>query len=258
VVFATFNGLTLCLRDHILKNPGKLKNFSSHQTYLPLISNLIFKPTRESFHERYLATLRLLLKNGYSIKRDPDPPRLLKVMWKIQTGENSGSDKVLITILQELVKTALEHGQDPNVSINIFSAFNLKECKPLHTASPTLFIQLVEHDAPLNAPDSKGRTPLDWVIEPPFELENTQNWNLARRYEMCTILVKAGDTTVDAAVTAWHNALLKFDREGCDTQMLREKYETQMSIGKKTEQENTDQKNVDLFGELIERDISRM
>ncbi|KAH6640664.1 hypothetical protein F5144DRAFT_105787 [Chaetomium tenue] len=234
-------GLSLCLRDWIAKNPSRLKSIALRSVHLPVLSSLTFSPPGGEFHERYLGTIRLLLENGYVVGKDPEFfPKILDELWN---PPNPGRAAAKSKLLTELAILVLEHGQDPDTPIRVESlpapqpepnydsddAYDaeLGHCWPLHMAPPRVAAELILRGAAPNMKDSTGRTPLDWVLKLPSPgPAMPHDWNTARKYEMCNILVKAG------GVTSWktHRSarveiLAEFEKEGLDTRFLRLSFE---------------------------------
>ncbi|KAI9167908.1 Protein SERAC1 [Paramyrothecium foliicola] len=234
--FAVFTGLGICLRDWIVEFPGKLKQFTSTPGgCLPstrFLSSLIdgYVP-----NENLTLIARLLLENEYTLKRDPGFFLMLLFEYRAccntEPGTSlNGTDKMAPpTILVELATLALEHGQDPNIEVwNGNQTSDYKYCRPLHIAPPVLAAELVRYSANPNATDSRGRTPLDWYLNPPEQTDPVweNSWDLARRYEMCNILVNSGGvTTQNTGPKLWMDTLAEFESAGHDTQALRKSFE---------------------------------
>ncbi|RYP29592.1 hypothetical protein DL767_006644 [Monosporascus sp. MG133] len=259
VSFAASFGLTLCLRDWIESGKElRTKFFDLETPILPLLSSLIFYPVGGVFHGRYLIAARLLLENGFRIAKDPDFfPMVLKKLWVARSTNESpdllqaaaigtiGNDpgapesgaplsspprmratpNIPASALSLLTNLALDHGQDPNVIMSVFtSAYNLHECRPLHIATPSLARELIRHGADPTLRDSKGRPPISWILEHPFELHQNGRLDCAQRYEMCRILVQAGGVVEDLHIShkALGDSIAEFERGGYDASVLRE------------------------------------
>lgn len=226
LAFASSYGLTLCINDWIARNPDELQRISLQRAQVPLLTSLVFEPASGVFHERCLTIAGLLLKHGYRIAKDTQLfPRLLKKVWTAETeaviqGDFSENDAqvAILPIMQELAILLLDHGQDPNIIMTLEDRI---KCTPLHVASPGLAAELIRCNAGVNIADSIGKTPLDWVLEPPRYLPRL---SCARRYEMCCLLVVAGGLmSPSTPAKAWRDALAEFDSKGYNTQVLRSK-----------------------------------
>ncbi|KAK0701077.1 hypothetical protein B0H67DRAFT_547600 [Lasiosphaeris hirsuta] len=229
--FAASFGLTLCLRDWIESgNDRPIKFFDLETPALPLLSLLIFYPVGGVFHERYLIAARLLLENGFKLAKDPDFfPMILAKLWVARL---SGLKwRVLETpyiptsTLLFLGNLALTHNQDPNIALPVFTeGSNLHECRPLHMAPPALARSLIQHGADATLRDSKGRAPISWALEYPFELPQNMQLDCAQRYEMCSILVQAGGAVEDLHIShkALGDSIVEFEGAGYDVAFLRE------------------------------------
>jgi len=267
--FAASSGLTLCLRDWFGRGKDQradLNYFSDPETpILPLLSSLIHYPVGGIFHERYLMAARLLLENGFKMAKDPTFfPMVLTKLWiaagtvrqpaelsqatVIDTPRNfsrgASSCSILLSrdvttahistpVLHSLAVLALDHGQDPNITISVFtSPSNRHECRPLHMATPGLARELIRHGADTTLRDAKGRAPLSWALEHPFELYKTGRLDCAQRYEMCQILVDAGGARAGVGAGAFEdlhisdtglrNAISEFEGAGYDVSFIRE------------------------------------
>lgn len=230
LTFASSYGLTLCIRDWIDENPDRLRRIFRQEAQPPLLTSLVFEPASGVLLRGHLTTTRLLLDKGYNITKDTRFfPSLLEEIWKAETKaavqggfSESSAQTVIAPILQELAAVVLDNGQDPNVFCSMFSWANLPRCTPLHVAPPGLADKLIRCNANVNAPDSGGKKPLDWVLNPP---RWSPRWSCARRYEMCCLLVKAGGLMSDLTLDDdWIGALTEFDDAGYDTQALRSNY----------------------------------
>ncbi|KAM0511390.1 hypothetical protein ACHAPE_009905 [Trichoderma viride] len=225
LTFASSFGLTLCIRDWIARNPGKLRRISLQCEQPPLLASLAFKSASGDLHEGHLATARLLLENGYSIAKDTKFfPSLLE---KVREAEaeavtnDSNAQAVIMPTIHKLATLVLDHGQDPNMLSTMSSWENQHKFTLLHMAPPGLAAELIRRKANVNTPDSRGRTPLDWMLKPPHW---SLRWSRARCYQMCCLLVNAGGLLSSSTpAKAWMDVLAEFDNEGYDTQVLRSK-----------------------------------
>ncbi|KAK1238167.1 hypothetical protein MKX08_002746 [Trichoderma sp. CBMAI-0020] len=223
LALASSYGLMLCIRAWIARNPYELQRISL-QRQPPLLASIAFEQASGVLHEGQLAIARLLLENGYSIAKDAEFfPRLLEKIWDVEAravGNESDAQAAIVPAMQKLATLVLDHGQDPSIYTAVPGMYP-KTCTPLHLAPPGLAAELIRCKADVNMLDSDKMTPLDWVLEPPSW---TRHWSLARRYEMCCLLVNAGGLmSTSTPAEAWTDALDKFDNEGYDTRDLQNK-----------------------------------
>ncbi|UKZ68216.1 uncharacterized protein TrAtP1_009251 [Trichoderma atroviride] len=227
LVFASSYGLTLCIQDWIDESPDQLRRIFRQGAQPPLLTYLAFEPASGVLLKGHVTTARLLLEKGYNIAKDTRFfPSLLEKIWKaeamaaVQGGfSESHAQTAIARILQELATVVLDNGQNPNISCSIFSRDNLQRCTPLHIAPPGLAAKLIRCDADVNMPDSWGKKPLDWVLNPP---RWSPRWSCARRYEMCRLLVKAGALMSESTPDEdWIGALAEFDLAGHDVEVLQ-------------------------------------
>lgn len=219
LTFASSYGLTLCIRDWIARNPGELRRISLQRGQPPLLTCLAFEPVGGVFHEGLLTTARLLLENGYSIAKETQFfPHVLEKVYNAEAEafmNESDAQAAIVPAIHKLAALVLDHCQDPN----IFSTMSSLDISILlHMAPPGLAAELIRRTANVNRPDSMARTPLDWALTPP---RWCLHWSLARRYEMCCLLVNAGGLmSPSTPAKAWTDALAEFDNAGYDTQIL--------------------------------------
>lgn len=223
LTFACSYGLTLCISDWIARNPGELQQISLQHRQPPLLSSLAFGRASGVFHEEHLRTAHLLLKNGYSIAKDTT--FFLGLLKEMLEGEakpvvkESNAQAAIVPAIYRLVTLVLDHGQDPNIISRLFSMQDAPQCTLLHVAPPGLAAELIRRKANVNTPDLRGRTPLDWMLRPPYK---SLRWSRARRYKMCCLLVNAGGLTSQLTPPkVWTDALTEFDNKGFDTRILR-------------------------------------
>ncbi|KAK4454860.1 hypothetical protein QBC34DRAFT_433106 [Podospora aff. communis PSN243] len=251
LTFATSFGLTLCLRDWIESRREKhAKVFDPRTPWPPLLSSLIFARVGETFHNRYLIAAELLLENGFGVANDPSFFSMVLAFLQVarSTDQDStefwaavaleltgydlehpapvgslwGRPKIPASTLASLAKLALSNGQDPNASLHIRGTFY--RCRPLHIATPHLAKELIRHGADATLPDSDGRAPVSWVLEPPPWLPKNGRLNCAERYEMCKILIEARGLVEDLHVSgkAVWDSLAEFEKAGHDMSVLSE------------------------------------
>jgi hypothetical protein len=234
-IVASF-GLTLCLRDWVLKRRGAqgIRALASQRPVWPLLSLLVFFHPCGVFQERYLIIASLLLEDGFIMTRDPEfLPRLLAQLWATRKTNSAEIDSgitaatVPVPALYQLAKLVLDHGQDPNIILTAFSeTCNIRECRPLHMAPPILAAELVRHGADPTTTDAKYRTPLDWILEHPGELKPTDRSDCASRYQMCKTLIAAGGVaSLSVMPHAIKTSLAEFENEGYEVEFLREIYQ---------------------------------
>lgn len=121
----------------------------------------------------------------------------------------------------------LGYGQDPNAPLPLFSkTSSLETCRPLHMAPPPIAAELLRHGADPKVTDSKGRTALTWMLNHPAELCLDDRLECAHRYELCKMLIEAGDTVgiMQVLPSALEDSLEEFEGERYDTGFLRELY----------------------------------
>jgi len=220
-------GLTLCLRDWARGPEGNIGSLCDHTPHWPLLTSLIFSHPSGVFHERRIATARLLLENGFKIKQDPQFfPKLLGEIWKAPSHQYEQANRWVPSVhLHTLAKLALEHGQDPNIGLNLDKlGMDVMWCKPLHIASPLVAAELIRHGADPLARDSQGHIPLAWVLGHPSRQPTDSRLDCAERYEICKILAQAGgvDPRRMPIAGSFEHSLREFEAEGYDTSLLRQ------------------------------------
>lgn len=229
-------GLNLCLKEWLKTNPDGLQNITGQTLTWPLLATLTFSPPIAGFEERRLTTIRMLLENGFNISLDQSFfANIVNALWYArrnsrdpdQPGLPASLREAVITVaaLEELATLALDHNQDPNISLSLYLGVTGEfECRPLHVASPALARKLICSGAKPNAQDSRFRTPLDWVLDSEF-LPEPARPSRDEKYEMCNILVEAGGVGSTWKQHIWPVALAEFERAGLDTAFLRERLE---------------------------------
>jgi ribosomal protein S15P/S13E len=197
-------GLSLCLRDWITSKPGELERVmipintdvidkASIAMSYPLLSSLVFAPPQGTYHAGNLTTIKLLLENGYKLKREPQFFRwLMKETW---CGKFEGNpDLIPDESLHKIIRLALDHGANPRDCVR---GIDIPDTNvPLiHIAPPQLIEDLIRYGAKPNTVDDRQRTPLDWVIRPPHDISfKPRDWDLKRRYATCNLLLRHGGT----------------------------------------------------------------
>ncbi|KAK0638959.1 hypothetical protein B0T16DRAFT_235197 [Cercophora newfieldiana] len=240
---ASFN-LTLCLRDW-KEGHGEIW-MGRHLESWPLLSSLVFFPPAGAYHARYLTTARLIFATGFSMTQDPlFFPRLVAEFWVAKSSvvdhdPERAANSIPASDLLALAKLVLDHGQDPNVGIEIFlGVTNGITCTPLHLATPQLAAELIRHGANpqagltrVNMPvrngpdprpeDSLHRQPLHWILQHPQELAEEDCLSCAERYEMCNLLVHAVGVPIKISIPflGVEATLAEFEGEGYDTSRL--------------------------------------
>ncbi|PNP46475.1 hypothetical protein THARTR1_10797 [Trichoderma harzianum] len=219
--FLTYDYGTIAL------HPGELKRIFDQPEQPQLLKSIAFGQASGVLHEGQLAIARLLLENGYSMAKDTDFFfSLLEKIWKVETrvGNESDAQAVIVPAMQKLAALVLEYGQSPNI-MAAFSCVHPHECTPLHIVPPGLAAELIRCKAEVNSKDFEGKSPLDWVLQPPTW---SRHWNLARRYEMCCLLVNAGGLmSPSTPAKVWTDALATFEMAGHDTRVLLDKSPSQ-------------------------------
>jgi len=246
------HGLMLSLRDFIESEPNVLKQLALRQQHvrIPLVSSLISAPPSGTYHEGYLAMVRLLLDNGFCLTNH-DPECFSRLLGKLWQSDDANDKNIIISSSQSpppaeaacvgeantdprttsfnsfLVKLAillLDHGrQDTEMTIEHFTC----RSKPLHMAPPPLAVELLRCGANPNAYDSNGRTPLDWAVSPlPYMCTDWEPlpplWTCASRFELCHILIAAGGIHSNhTSQEDWAGALSEFENSGYETWFLR-------------------------------------
>ncbi|KAL7895514.1 hypothetical protein HDV64DRAFT_95259 [Trichoderma sp. TUCIM 5745] len=226
IVFLTFActyGLTLCIRDWIAQNPNTLRRMDPQPGQPSLFSFLVFEQVRGAFHDRYLAIASLLLENDYRIAHDTKFfTSLLQAIWEAETvaaSNESASQTANMPAIHKLAILVLDLGQNYNIDSGLLSWSDRYNCTLLHVAPSRLAVELIRLKANVNALDSHGETPLNWVLKPP---DWFPYFSLAQRYEKCCLLVKAeGSISLWTPANVWRNALTAFDNAGYDTRALR-------------------------------------
>ncbi|KAK3290170.1 uncharacterized protein B0H64DRAFT_368987 [Chaetomium fimeti] len=231
-------GLALCLKDWIAKNPpkalGRLVSASSGTPWdFPTIGALVLAPLQTNFNDGLLVTLRLLLENGYDASMEPRLVSLLcEQLWRnsLLSSQSATEQEYRIpdSALLTIIVLALQHGWSPDAPANLYGRDTLLQCRAraLHVAPPALAEELIHNGADPNLCDSEGFTPLDWALVVPYHV--SQGWNLARRYEMCSILLKAGGAVSSKTPRkVWQNALAEFKKQGFGIQSLQERLTAQ-------------------------------
>jgi len=230
-------GLTLCLKDWIARNPGKLAQLtrgeSPENMDFPLLSAIFFTPPWGVFHERYMKTFRLLLENGFHVSADRRFfPMLCSEIWDSGSRERDKAERIPQSVLLEAATLVLQHGQDPNVQVDLVLVDTLNAgrggftvARPLHVGLPTLATQiLLQKDADVNCSDARGLTALDWLLDFPAYMKMPDAWDCQRRYDMCKILVEAGgQISENASRQRCLESIELFDKKGYDTGPLRDK-----------------------------------
>ena len=222
-------GLTLCLRDWLARiAPGGFTTMNKPlPTRFPLLQALVFVPPWGVFFERYMTTIRLLLENGYPVNNEHNfLTSLYKETWpnRHHTYGEGFSDSTLL----RLATLALESGANPNLLLGLFGEDGRFACnaRPLHIVPPPLASEMLRHGADPNVLDDADQTPMDWVVSFPLNgLSKPADWDGVRRYEMCQILLKAGATPSQSTLAskAWADMLAEFEKEGYDTQFIRQR-----------------------------------
>ncbi|EAQ88998.1 hypothetical protein CHGG_05617 [Chaetomium globosum CBS 148.51] len=222
-------GLTLCLRDWLARiAPDGFTTMNKPLlTSFPLLQALVFAPPWGVFFERYMTTIRLLLENGYPVNDEHNFLTLLyKETWRNR--QHTYPKRISDSTLLKLATLALEAGASANLLLGLFGEDSRFVCNawPLHIVPPSLASEMIRHGANPNALDDANRTPLDWVVSFPSNgLNKPVDWDGVGRYEMCQILVKAGGTPSQSTLEskAWADMLAEFEKEGYDTQMIRQR-----------------------------------
>ncbi|CAG9990569.1 unnamed protein product [Clonostachys byssicola] len=219
------SGLALCLRDWLVEHSLRMRRLQA-TNQMPLLRQ-IFKPHDGMMSESYLTIVRLLLGNGYDLNKDPGFfNRILTQLWTVEMREDKSRVYFSESALYTLFRLALEHGQDINASISVSEAVeDVRSGKPLHMATISVASELIEHGADPNVTDALSRTPMDWVVNPPYNLSNfkSREWILEYRFRMCGILLKAGGLPKQSD-SSWANLMDDFEKGGHDTTSLREQY----------------------------------
>jgi hypothetical protein len=233
--FIVFNKLILCLQDWITASPDQLRNLGSTPgARYPLLSSLISDPLDTGSHERCLVMARLLLENGYSMDQDPDFfHTLLSKMCSVGL-QLTGStfEKGVESTFYKLAILALENGQSPNNPAVVPGTLRTPPYTALHIAPPEICVELVKRGSHVNAHDSTGLTPLDWLLAFPDKLTASCGtaWSIEWRYKKCMILVPAGSVLTDKGRKAnWREALDEFEAKDYNARALRELIEAQGS-----------------------------
>lgn len=238
VSFAASFNLTLCLRDWVtLGLRGwkecfpRLRVVRGRLARWPLLSSLVFFPPVGAFYERYITTARLILESGFDIAEDPFFfSRLVAELWVTKSSaDDKLADQATTAIpasaLLALAKLALDHGQDPNISIKIFVGEEQRVFyTALHLAPPQLAVELIRHGADPRRVDSEGRPAIQCMLKYPPELAQEDRPSCAYRYEMCKMLISVERGPVNAGVSleGVEDALAEFAREGYDISILDE------------------------------------
>jgi len=232
VSFAAAFNLRLCLRDWKERESSSLLQITQFRddNQWPLLSSLVFFPVSGAFTEGRLSTARLIFETGFRITQDPlFFPRLVAELWVAKSSTDDEVDRKTRTIptaaLLALAKLALDHGQDPDIDIDVPLEGSQKiTCSPLHLATPQLAAELIQHGANTRCVDSLQRPVIQWILEPPSELAQEDRLSCADRYEICTMLVKAPGGAVSAGtrLQGVEAALAEFEKEGYDISELAE------------------------------------
>ncbi|KAK7215375.1 hypothetical protein V2G26_003378 [Clonostachys chloroleuca] len=235
VAFMASSGLALCLRDWVSEHQGDLSRLSRGYLNNFLLRNHFLSSPSVPFDNR-LPILRLLLENGFEIKRELFFfEKTLFNAWDreaVEAIESHESSSALQEgnadlLYHNFAVEFLKHKQDPNVVLDVWWAGSAGiQVSPLHIASPSIAEICIQCGAETNACDSAGRTPLDWFLKYPDEVAKHKP-PIEDRYNMCLLLTQAGGLTSRWDETVWLNALLEFEAEGFDTAALREHFETQ-------------------------------
>ncbi|KAH6617141.1 hypothetical protein F5144DRAFT_541013 [Chaetomium tenue] len=228
-------GLSLCLRDWIASKPGELERLVIPiRTHFfidrglrrpippyPLLSSLVFAPSQGEFGAGDLTTIKLLLENGYTPKREPQFfHRLMKETW---VGICQDSQKFIRDeALHDIIRLALAYGANPSDLVSDISPY---DAPPIHIAPPQLVEDLILHGAKPNTTDREQCTPLDWAIRLPDNfIYMPKEWNLKGRYDTCNILLRHGGTCNQGERRFTRrevkNLLEKFEEEGYDVEFL--------------------------------------
>lgn len=227
-------GLSLCLRDWIASNPGQLERlvipeitdaigYASLSTSYPLLSSLVFAPTQGIYDAGNLTTIRLLLENGYTPRRESEFFRwLMEETWR---GKFEGNPELIPDeSLHQIIRLALDYGADPGgLTLDIHGRDT--NVPFLHIAPPQLAGDLISHGAMPNALDGQDRTPLDWAIRLPSVIFfKPRDWGLKRRYDTCNLLLRHGGTCnhtgTRSTLQEVNNLLEEFKGEGYDVEFL--------------------------------------
>ncbi|CAH0005040.1 unnamed protein product [Clonostachys byssicola] len=235
VAFMASSGLALCLRDWVSEHQGDLSRLSRGYLNNFLLRNHFLSSPSVPFDNR-LPILRLLLENGFDIKRELFFfEKTLFNAWDreaveaIESHESSSAlhEGKADLLYHNFAAEFLKHKQDPNVVLDVWWAGTAGiQVSPLHIASPSIAEMCIQCGAETNACDSAGRTPLDWFLQYPDEVAKHKP-PIEDRYKMCLLLIQAGGLASRWDETMWLNALLEFEAEGFDTTALREHFETQ-------------------------------
>ncbi|KAK0645794.1 hypothetical protein B0T16DRAFT_492873 [Cercophora newfieldiana] len=230
-------GLTLCLRDWIARNGGNLARLTGgwgHEKMdFPLLSAIFFSPPWGVFHDRYMKVFHLLLENGFHVSADRRFfPMLCSAIWDAGFHKRDAIEPIPQSVLLEAATLVLQHGQDPNVQVDLVLIDTLNSgrgsftvARPLHVGLPALAVQVLLHkDADVNCRDRGGLTALDWLLDFPAHMKMPDAWNWKQRYEMCNILIEAGgQISENASRRRCLQSMAGFDKNGYDTAPLREK-----------------------------------
>ncbi|KEY73755.1 hypothetical protein S7711_10189 [Stachybotrys chartarum IBT 7711] len=223
--FIVSSGLGLCLNDWIVANSERLRFFSTPLFQYPLLSSLLLARPNNVSIENPLTIAHKLLENGYSMEQDAGFfSTLLRNMW---LPESQKFINIPEPVMHKLALLALDHGQDPNIVLYMSTDAGSEtlECMPLHIAPACVVAGLIARGAIINAPDSRGQTPLDWVLVPAAEAKYHQGKisDYNERYEKCRMLVEAGGTLTRGS-SAWKSILDEFEGEGYNTQSIRDRF----------------------------------
>ncbi|KAH7304158.1 hypothetical protein B0I35DRAFT_484642 [Stachybotrys elegans] len=156
--FIVSSGLGLCLNDWIVANSERLRFLFAPSFHYPLLSHLLLARPNNVSIENPLTIAHKLLENGFNIEQDAGFfSTLFRNMW---LPESQKFINIPEPVIHKLALLALDHGQDPNIVL-----FMSTECMPLHIAPACVVARLIARGAIINAPDSRGQTPLDWLLE---------------------------------------------------------------------------------------------
>ncbi|CAI6085842.1 unnamed protein product [Clonostachys chloroleuca] len=226
LLFAMSSGLALCLRDWLVEHPLRMRQLQVTQQ-MPLLSHVIFWPQHGTIPEDYPTIVRLLLENGYDLNRNVVFfNTILTKLWAVEMKEDKRESQFSKPALYTLFRLALENGQDINAPISVSRvAGDVSFGKPLHMATISVATELIEHGADPNATDTLGRTPMDRVVDPPYNLSDfrSRDWILEYRFTMCGILLKAGGLPKQSGLS-WAGLMDDFEKGGHGTISLREHY----------------------------------
>ena len=160
-----------------------------------------------------MATCRILLKNGYPIKKDP--PAWERVILFTERQWRKLDLSVGDPWQAGLVELFLNNGQDPLASmtedaVHLLTShskgFSKPEvgCKALHIASflglSAVVEVLLHHGVDPNLPDAQGRTPLDYIV---IGFENKFKTRADGFYGAAGLLATRGGCTHTTSEQQW-------------------------------------------------------